>query len=688
METNNLILEIGTEEIPSRFMTKALEDLTLACESELKDCRIGHGSVKAYGTPRRLVLSIKSLEERQSDLVESFKGPAWSSAFDGAGNPTRAAQGFAKSKGIEVNDLEKREVDGVPYVFAVVSEKGSPSLELIPDIMCRIINRLSFPKSMYWKKSTVRFARPIRWILCLLGGKVVPFELNGITSGNTTKGHRFMGSPSINVDKESSFMERLYDNYVIVDQDKRREKMLASMTILEKEIGGTIERDKDLIEENLFLVEYPVPFYGAFNKKYLDLPEEVLITTMKHHQKYFPVRDESKKLMPYFVGVSNNRAVSMDTIREGNQRVLRARLEDASFFWNEDRKTSLAKRVDGLKNVVYQEKLGSVYDKVVKVTELSRFICEKLGDSKSIGLVDRAASIAKSDLLTNMVGEFPELQGIMGREYALKDGENPRVAVAMYEQYLPRFAGDALPSDVIGAYLGLAERIFNLVGAYKTGFRPSGSQDPYGLRRAARCINEILWGMNLDLDLDGALDKAGEVLGLSSEGMSELISFIRQRLLIQLKEKGFSHELSELSVAVTGGKPLQALKYLKALETVRGEEWFAKLVTSAVRVSNIMSKNGDEKAPSVDSSLFSLDQEKELFGQIETVLPKVVSAIESYDWDGLMESLAGLSPAVSSFFDGVMVMDKDDQVRGNRLALLDRCDSLFKEIGDISRLKG
>ena len=688
MDTNNLVLEIGTEEIPSRFMTKALEDLALAAESELSDARIDHGAINAYGTPRRLVLSIKAIADRQRDLEESFKGPAWSNAFDGTGNPTRAAVGFAKSKGIEVENLEKRDVDGTPYVFAVVSEVGSSSMSLLPELLCRVINKLSFPKSMYWKKSSVRFARPIRWILCLLGGKVIPFELNGITSGNLTKGHRFMGAPSIKVDKESSFMEKLFDNYVIVDQDKRKEKMLSAIAVLEKEIGGGADKDPDLVEENLFLVEYPVPFFGSFDKKYLDMPEEVLITTMKHHQKYFPIRDKSGKLMPYFIGVSNNRAVSMDTIREGNERVIRARLEDASFFWNEDRKKSLAQRVDELKKVVYQEKLGSVYDKVMAVAELSRFICDKLGHSELSCLVERAAIIAKSDLLTNMVGEFPELQGVMGREYAKRDGEDARVALAMYEQYLPRFAGDELPSDIVGALLGLGERIYNMVGAYKTGFRPSGSQDPYGLRRAARCINEIIWGTNLDLDLDETLSHAGEALGLDPDGMDELISFVRQRLLVQLKEKGFSHELSELSVAVVGKKPLQTLKYLNALNSVRLEEWFSNLTSSAVRVSNILSKNGDERASSVDTSLFSLEQERELYSQIEARAPMVASAIQDQNWDGLMEILAGLSPAVTDFFDGVMVMDKDDAIRGNRLALLMECDSLFKEIGDISRLKG
>ncbi len=687
METSNLILEIGTEEIPSRFMASALNDLADKIRAELAEFRLDHGSINTYGTPRRLVLSVKGLASSQSDLVESFKGPAWNSAFDGSGIPTRAALGFAKSKGIEVEELEKRDVDGAPYVFAVVSKQGANTMDILPDILCRVMGQLTFPKSMYWKKSSIRFARPIRWILCLLGSRVVPLDFNGITSGNRTKGHRFMGAPSLVVEKESVYMERLYDNYVIVDQDKRREKMLSAITVLEKEMDGTIDRDPELIQENLFLVEYPVPFYGSFDKKYLELPEEILITTMKHHQKYFPVRDQSGKLMPYFVGVSNNRAVSMGTTREGNQRVLRARLEDASFFWKEDGKVSLAQRVEGLKKVVYQEKLGSVFDKVVAVTEISRFLCNKLGCQELIGTVERAATIAKSDLLTNMVGEFPELQGVMGREYALRDGEDSRVAIAIYEQYLPKSAGDDLPSDIVGALLGLGERIYNVVGAFKTGFRPSGSQDPYGLRRAVRCIDELLWGMEIDIDLDEVFSEAGKLLGLEKDAMDQLVGFVRQRLLIQIKEKGYSHEMSELAVAVSGSRPLQTVKYLKVLDSVKTENWFVELIASAVRVKNILAKSGVSALGLPDKALFSLPQEEMLFNEIKDRSPQVGSCLEKRDWDGLMETLSGLSPAVSSFFDSVMVMDDDEKIRNNRLSLLLECDSLFNEIGDISRLK-
>ncbi|MEA3285572.1 MAG: glycine--tRNA ligase subunit beta [Synergistota bacterium] len=687
METNNLILEIGTEEIPSRFMPRALRELADIASAEFSEARISCGNIETYGTPRRLVLSIKKLNSRQDDLSEEFKGPAWKSAFDGNGTPTRAAVGFAKSKNIEVEDLEKRDVNGVPYVFAVVNQKGGQTLGLLPDMLCRIVNRLVFPKNMYWKKTSVRFARPIRWILCLLDDRVVPFELNGINSGQISRGHRFMGAPSVSVSKESSYMEKLYDNYVIVDQKKRKEKMLSAIAILEKEMDGTIDRDLDLIEENLFLVEYPVPFYGKFDKKYLELPEEVLITTMKHHQKYFPVRDHSGKLMPYFVGVSNNRAVNMNVIVEGNQRVLRARLEDASFFWNEDSRVPLASKLDQLKTVVYQEKLGSVYDKVMVTVDLVRSLTSMLGLEEHVKLIERAAMLSKSDLVTNMVYEFPELQGIMGREYALKDGEDPRVAMAIYEQYLPKSAGDETPSDVIGAVLGLSERVFNMVGAFKMGFRPSGSQDPYGLRRAVRCVNEIIWSLPLDVNLDEFLKEAARSLQLEEEPMEELISFIRQRLLIQLKEKDFSHNLAELAVSVTGGRPLQALRFLESLKSVQEEQWFINLVTAAVRVQNILAKNGEERGSSVEVAKLLMPSEKDLAEAVESCSRTVCKAVEEDNWDLLMESLSRLSPSITSFFDNVMVMDEDSTVRANRLALLGECEDLFREVGNLSRLK-
>jgi glycyl-tRNA synthetase beta chain len=682
----DLILEIGTEEIPSRFMPSALADIAKCAEEDFEAQRLDHGRIEVMGTPRRLVLFVHSVADKQKDLSEDYKGPSWKAAFDSTGAPTRAAEGFAKSKGIAVEDLECRSVNGVDYAFAVINHAGGDADTLLPDMMKHIIGRLVFPKNMYWNDPAIRFARPIRWILCLIGSKVVDFEYNGLKSGRITRGHRFMGAPTVEIKSSSDYMNAMYDNWVIVDQKKREEKMRSGIASIEKELDGVVELDPKLIQENLYLVEYPVPFYGSFDKKYLEIPEEVLTTSMKDNQKYFAVHDHAGTLMPCFVGVSNNLVPDMNLVREGNERVLRARLEDASFFWQEDLKRPLSARLDDLKNVVYQEKLGSVYDKTMKMVEISRKICELIGNKDDVALVERAALLSKTDLVTSMVGEFPELQGIMGSKYALKNGENPRVAKALAEQYLPASAGGALPTDVIGAVVGIAERAFNIVGAYKLGFQPTGSQDPYGLRRAIRCINEIIWGLQIDLDLTKLMTWLAADFSLESETVSLLEEFIKQRTLIQLKEKNYSHDLAELAIAVTGARPLQTLHLLEALSEARKEEWFTNLVNAAVRVKNILMKS-KEASSTVNPSLFVKDAESKLFEAVNEASAPVENSLKANDWNGLMNVLAKLSPAVSEFFDDVMVMDDDLAVRANRLALLWLCENLFMRVGDLSKAK-
>lgn len=686
MAYKNLLLEIGTEEIPSRFLPNALDTLMNNVEKEFDAARIKYGRVAAYGTPRRMALVVRDIEEKQDDKVMNYKGPTWDSAFDANGNPTKAALGFAKSKGVEYENLLPKEVDGVRYAFAVISEQGNPVQELLPEILPSVINQLVFPKNMYWSDSTVKFARPIRWIVSLLDSTVIPFNYGGIQSGNVTRGHRFMGARNIEINDAAEFMEKLYDNYVIVDQEKRKQKMISGINALEKEIGGKVELDSELVEENLYLVEFPVPFYGSFDKKFLEIPEEVLTTSMKKHQKYFPVRNESGKLMPYFVGVSNNRATNMGVVREGNERVLRARLEDASFFWTEDQKKSLASRVEELKDILYQEKLGTLYDKMMATQKLAKYICETQGYSDVAKLVDRAAWLSKCDLLTNMVYEFPELQGVMGREYALRNGEPERVAKAIYEQYLPKFAGDVVPSDTVGALLGIAERVYVIVNCHKVGLQPTGSQDPYALRRAARCINEIIWGLNLDIDLLNIMEQAGKDADVSSEIMEQVWTFFEQRLHVQLKEKGFEHDLVSLAISVTGRRPLQVLRFLNVVNKVKSEEWFVDLVTAAVRVRNILSK-AEDVSSDVNTSLFQKDVEKALFDEMNEMQPLVEEALQKYDWDELMSLLTRLSPRITVFFDDVMIMDKDLDVRQNRLALLSRCNGIFREVGDLGVLK-
>ena len=682
----DLILEIGTEEIPSRFMPQVLKDISQFAEEEFAEQRLPHGRTEVMGTPRRLVLFVHSVAENQEDLSEEYKGPAWKSAFDGSGNPTRAAEGFAKSKGLAVEDLVCKSINGVDYAFAVISHKGGPAAGLLPEMMKRIILRIVFPKNMYWVEPSVRFARPIRWLLCLLGSDVIDFELNGMKSGRVTHGHRFMGKREIEIGSSDEYLTAMYDNNVIVDQKKREEKMRSAIAVIEKELDGVVELDPDLVRENLYLVEYPVPFYGSFDRKYLEIPEKVLTTSMKDNQKYFAVHDHAGKLMPCFVGVNNNLVPNIDLVREGNERVLRARLEDAVFFWQEDLKKPLSARVDDLKNVIYQEKLGSVYDKTMLMVEISRKICELLGLKEDVKLVERAALLSKTDLVTGMVGEFSELQGTMGKEYALKNGEDPRVALALEEQYMPTAAGNALPSDVIGAIVGIAERTFNMAGAYKLGFQATGSQDPYGLRRAIRCINEIVWGLELDLDLGELLAYITGRLDLGQDSLDSLLAFIKQRTLIQLKEKEYSHDMVELALSVTGAKPLQSLRLLQALTEAKKEEWFTSLVNSAVRVKNILAKDKSEKK-TVVPALFVKEAEKALFKAVSDAKQPVENAMSRNDWNGLMNVLSELSLAVSSFFNDVMVMDDDPNVRSNRLSLLNMCEELFLQVGDLSKAK-
>ena len=686
MAIRNVLLEIGTEEVPARFIPEILQTLESAARNEFASARIQFGSAAAYATPRRLALILRNVEEKQQDLVSRFRGPAWTTAFDANGNPTRAAHGFAKSRGVPIEMLVPEEQDGVRYACAVVSEPGKPALEILPELLPAIIRKLVFPKNMFWDSPSVRFARPIRWIVAMADRDVVPFEYGGISSGSVSRGHRFMGARNIAISDAENFMEQLYDNHVILDQEKRRQKMLSGISILENEMGGGVELDPEVINENLYLVEYPVPFFGSFDRKFLEIPEEVLTTSMKKNQKYFSVRGKNGKLLPYFVGVSNNLASNREVVREGNQRVLRARLEDAAFFWTEDQKAPLAANVEKLRSIVYQEKLGSLHDKVMATRDLALWLCQALGRGDLVPVVDRAAYLAKADLVTGMVGEFPELQGVMGREYALRNGEPEKVAAAIYEQYLPRAAGSELPGGDAGAILGIAERVHIIASCHKAGLEPTGSQDPYALRRAARCINEILWGRSLDVDVFALVSQSCGTLSIPGEIREKILAFLDQRLLMQVKERGYSHELASIAISVTGRRPLQVMRLLDVFSKIQSEKWFLELATSAVRVRNILARNGNPQAE-VDPALLSREAEAALHREILRVTPLVEGALEKQDWNGLAAFLAELSPFVSKFFDDVLVMDPDERVKNNRMSLLSLCNRLFLEAGDIGVLK-
>lgn len=686
MSARDLLFEIGTEEIPARFMPKAMADLASYAEEELAAAHIDHAGIKVECTPRRIVLMVKDLASSQKDSVEVSKGPLKAQAYDTEGRPTKAAEGFARSRGVDVSDLNVTEINGAEYVVAEKREKGQDTDLVLPHILDRIIKRLSFQKSMYWADPSVRFARPVRWITALFGEATVDVGFGTVKSGSCSRGHRFMGASEVQICRPSEYKGLMKENYVITDPEERKRMILEGISEIEAELGAKVDVDPELLEENVHLNEYPVVFYGSFDKDFLDIPEEVLVLSMAKNQRYFPVRDNTGKLMANFVGVSNNRAREMGVVREGNERVLRARLYDAAFFWKEDLQRSLDDLAGELKSVTYQEQLGSVYDKVCRVSDLALWLTEELSLDAHRTAVARAAALAKADLVTSMVYEFADVQGVMGREYARKAGEPEEVAIALYEQYLPRFAGDSIPSGPAGAVIGIADRADTLAAIYKIGLEPTSSQDPYGLRRAARCINEIIWGMPMDIDIDKLVEKAASQLGMDEGTIGRIRAFFRLRMQVQLREKGFSHEVVELVLQTISNRPLQAFRMADVLEKRSGEVWFTELITAAVRVKNILNKAGSVTGD-IDAAKFTEQSEKDLHEKLGILEADIRSSVGSYDWERLASVLAELAPVIAKFFNDVMVMDEDISVRNNRLALLKKCQDLFLLVGDFSLLK-
>lgn len=686
MSARDLLFEIGTEEIPARFMPKAMADLRASVEDELNSASIARGEIAVRCTPRRLVVVVRELSETQSDSVEVTKGPLKEQAFDAEGKPTKAAEGFARSRGIAVDELQIKTVGKVKHVFAEVRHTGGATKDILPALLERVIKKLSFPKSMFWADAAVRFARPVRWIVALYGTEALIVGFGDVISGTTTRGHRFMGAPCVKIESPPQYESAMTENCVVVDPEERKRMILDSIRLIERELGAKVDVAEALLNENVHLVEYPVVFYGSFDESFLDIPEEVLTLSMAKNQRYFPVRNASGKLMAHFIGVSNNRAKDMQVVRDGNERVLRARLYDAAFFWKEDLQKSLDDLAEKLKTVTYQVQLGTVHDKVQRVKEIALWLTDEVGKQELKEYVGRAATIAKSDLVTNMVYEFADVQGVIGREYARKAGEPEDVALAIYEQYLPRNAGDELPSGYVGAILGLAERAYIISAIYKIGLEPTSSQDPYGLRRAARCINEIIWGMELDINIAELMNKASESLSLSAETKCKISEFLRQRLQVQLRERGLNHEVAALALQTIPTRPLQVLRMAETLQKSSEEVWFAELITAAVRVKNILTKAGAVKAK-VDSAKFIIGAEKLLHAKLLQVSDEAKNAVAGCDWDKLASVLAGLAPVIAEFFNDVMVMDENLAIRENRLALLGKCQEFFLLVGDFSLLK-
>ena len=680
----DLLFEIGAEEIPAGFMPNILGQLKQLAETKLNDAHLPFESIATYGTPRRLALIVKGLADTSAEISERHKGPSASIAYDADGNATKAAIGFARGKGLDVADLVVE--DG--YIYAETKTAGVPAKDIVTDMLPQLITGLNFPKSMHWGNLDAKFVRPVRWLVALLDEDVIPVEFATVKSGNVTRGHRFLGADEITIKNASSYVDTLKENFVMVDQDARRELISKQLHDIAASKNASIVWDDDLLEEINYLVEWPTALCGGFEESYLALPDAAIITPMKDHQRYFPLVDQDGKLLPMFLTVRNGSDHSIEVVQAGNERVLRARLDDAKFFFNEDRKKPLIDRQDGLTKIVFQEGLGNLADKTERLLKLGRVFGEECGLHEDAAVVlERATELAKTDLTTGMVTEFTELQGVMGKEYALLDGESPEVAEAIFEQYLPRFAGDVLPQTEAGKVLSIIDKVDNIVATFSRGLIPTGSQDPYALRRQTIGILNILLGSEWNISLRPIFKASMELLNVPAEKQDELLGQVEEFFTLRLKniflDREVPHHVIDLLLSNNELSVADAEGLVNALLANRIDE-DVELVQAYTRMYNLVK---DVEYTGVNSDLLKEDAEKELFEAASKASEASSAAWEAGDYDAVVAVPATLVPAINKFFEDVMVMDKDEAIKANRLQLVRLAYSVMAIIGDISALK-
>ena len=680
----DLLFEIGAEEIPAGFMPNILGQLKTLAETKLNDAHLPFESIATYGTPRRLALIVKGLADTSAEISERHKGPSASIAYDADGNPTKAAIGFARGKGLDVSDLVVE--DG--YIYAETKTAGVPAKDIVTDVLPQLITGLNFPKSMHWGNLDAKFVRPVRWLVALLDEEVIPVEFATVKSGNVTRGHRFLGADEITIKNAASYVDTLKENFVMVDQDARRELISKQLHDIAASKNASIVWDDDLLEEINYLVEWPTALCGGFEESYLALPDAAIITPMKDHQRYFPLVDQDGKLLPMFLTVRNGSDHSIEVVQAGNERVLRARLDDAKFFFNEDRKKPLIDRQDGLTKIVFQEGLGNLADKTERLLTLGRVFseeCELHEDARVV--LERATELAKTDLTTGMVTEFTELQGVMGKEYALLDGESPEVAEAIFEQYLPRFAGDVLPQTEAGKVLSIIDKIDNIVATFSRGLIPTGSQDPYALRRQTIGILNILLNSEWNISLRPIIVESMNLLNVPADKQDELLGQVEEFITLRLKniflDREVPHHVIDLLLSNNELSVADAEGLVKALLANRIDE-NVELVQAFTRMYNLVK---DVTYTSVDESLLKEDAERALYEMATKASEVSIDAWDKNDYDAVVAVPATLVPAINKFFEDVMVMDKDEAIKANRLQLVRLAYSVMAIIGDISALK-
>jgi glycyl-tRNA synthetase beta chain len=688
----DLVFEVGTEEIPAGFLARALPELEAQATRRLAEARLDHAGISAVGTPRRLALLIRQLADRQPDLSERVVGPPASVAFGPDGMPTKAAIGFARKNGVDVETLERAEVEGKKGEYAVCTrhEEGRPAAAVLSELLTRLLAELPWPKSMRWGHREESFVRPVHWIVALLGPEVVPVEFAGIRSGAHTRGHRFLGSGELAVEGgPTGYVEALRRAHVIVDPITRRDMIAAELSRIEREVGARVRPDEALLDEVSCLVEYPLAGCGEFDPAFLEVPEEVIVSAMRAHQRYFAMEDAEGVLVNRFVTIAGTITRDVAVVRAGNERVLAARLADARFFFREDRKHDPDELARRLEKVVFQTRLGTIGAKVERVAAGALRLADALGpEAVDAEVVARAAALSKADLVSAMVGEFPDLQGIMGSHYARLAGEPSEVCDAIEQHYLPRGAGDRLPSASAGAVVAIADRVDTLVGGFAAGLAPSGSADPYGLRRAALAVLAILadrgWAVPLSALVAEAAHKLEAQLPVTEAHRAQVLEFFATRLRGMLIERGLPADCVDAALTAGADDVPDALARAEAVSRLRTRPDFEPLATAFKRVANILKGEAPDGEP--DPARFVEAEERDLWSSFQEVAARVERRLGDRDYHGALSVLADLKIPVDRFFDKVLVMDPDPAVRANRLALLGRINRTFTRIADFRQL--
>jgi glycyl-tRNA synthetase beta chain len=669
MTKRNLLLEIGLEEMPARFITDTINQLASKVENWLKNNNIGFDGINLYSTPRRLAVLVMNVDERQEDSVEEAKGPAKKIALSESGEWSKAAMGFTRGQGMSVDDIFFKEINGVEYAHISKFIKGQDTANLLVELQA-IVTSLTFPKNMRWADLDMRYVRPIKWLVAMFGSDVVRFEIAGVQTGNVTRGHRFLGEDNVTLSNPEEYEEVLLGQYVVADAKKRKDAIISQLEKIEEENGWVIPVDEDLLEEVNNLVEYPTALYGRFEDEFLDIPSEVLITSMKEHQRYFPVKSADGELLPHFITIRNGDHLHIEKVARGNEKVLRARLADAAFFYKEDQKLQIDAALAKLQNIVYHEDIGTIAEKAERVRKLVNLIAERLGFAADITkAADRAAQISKFDLVSQMVYEFPELQGIMGEKYALQKGESQEVAVAINEHYMPRNADDSVPGTPAGALVAIADKLDTIISFFSLGIIPSGSQDPYALRRQATGIVQTLiekqWdisienlvGFSLSLISDAGISKRND-----EEVYHELIQFFKLRVKHLLQERGIRYDINDAVLGGEIGSVSDLTEKADALQAASSDEGFKESMESLSRVLNIASKK--DVMGDINPEMFENAYEQKLYEKYLELGRKVESGVDAATYYQL---LVAMKPEINDYFDNTMVMSDKEEVRENRL---------------------